>query len=187
MLDQTFLDKSGDQDTSEKEGENPCQAVMVPVTVWRCSGLCRALQRNFPTLDCKTEAIPASVPLHPDITQWCSLCGLTDDTLAHELYVVDGPVQWMEYLMTAHLEQRHAVSAAATRLLQQWWLKDTTSCTGSWATHWVTIMHCADYWQIDSLYWRMLAIVHRRYDELSVDAVEALIGVRPGAVPHPGR
>jgi hypothetical protein len=129
--------------------------------------------------------IPAAMPLHPDIIAWCSVANLSDATLAHELCAVDGPQEWMDYLMASALRRRYRVSAAATSMLQQWWRVDIDR-PDRWATHWVTIMHCADYWQIDSLYWRMLAMVHRRYDELSPECVEALVGVRPGPVPQLG-
>jgi len=194
--------------------------VAVPSPVWRHSGLCRALQADFglpreraplnaqdPSPAGRAEhwtefTVPAALHLHPDIVAWCGVSGLSDATLAHELYAVDGPEQWRDYLMECHVERRFPVSAAATRMLQHWWRADVTLAgpgtqspvsglgalgpAARWASHWVAIMQCADYWQIDSLYWRMLVMVHRRYDELSPDHVEALVGVRPGPVPHLG-
>lgn len=158
-------------------------SVNVPKVVWRCSGLCRALYKDYalaPPVD-----VPVSLCLHPDIVAWCTACGLSDATLAHELYVIDGPVHWVQYLGTVTLEKQFTVSITAQRMLQQWWQHDIQD-NNAWGSHWVLIMRCADYWQIDSLYWRMLAMVHRRYDELTPDNVEALVGVRPAPVPHLG-
>lgn len=157
-------------------------AVPVPEAVWRCSGLCRAMQASISGI----VSLPAALPLHPDIVTWCCMSGLSDATLAHELHV-DGPLEWREYLGNSSLRRHHRVSPAAMSLLQQWWRLDTApNQTRRWAAHWVTIMYQADYWQIDSLYWRMMIMVDRRYDELSPECVEALVGVRPGPVPQLG-
>lgn len=117
-----------------------------------CSGLAQHLQADFGSehLGQATQFVSAEQAAWlPDIVTWCAAfvqC-MPPRILAVELGM-DGARLWMR-----HLDKYDWFDPRG--MLEQWWATPRRQ-------HWRAIMATADFWQVPSLYWRMMYWHHRR-------------------------
>lgn len=112
--------------------------------VWHYSGLCQSMPY------CQQEVMSKLTEVHPSVEHWCKMSALQPTVIQQEQQQND-PVWWAKYLFPE----------ADDPLLVEWWERKDRQ------THWLAVMECCDFWQINSLYWRMITMMHRRVDDIT--------------------